>query len=73
MSPDGSVEVFRRDRNLWLRELASGEERPLTSGGEQYNECGWFNGEFQVYVYLESRMPPQFHHWWSFPRMARNC
>jgi len=61
MSPDGSVEVFRRDRNLWLRELASGEERPLTTGGEQYNECGWFNGEFQVYVYMEqtaAAIPP---------------
>ena len=61
LSPDGTVEVFRRGRNLWLREVASGEEQPLTNGGQQYNECGWFNGEFQVYVYMEqsaAAVPP---------------
>jgi len=32
-SPDGRVEAFIRDWNLWLRDLASGEETPLTTDG----------------------------------------
>ena len=29
-SPDGTKTVFIRDHNLWMRELNSGEETPLT-------------------------------------------
>ncbi len=61
LSPDGRVEVFRRERNLWLRELDSGNEKQLTRRGEQFHECGWVNGEFQVYVQMElgaSVVPP---------------
>ncbi len=32
-SPDGKWAVFERDWNLWLRDLQSGQERPLTSDG----------------------------------------
>lgn len=34
LSPDGTKVVFRRDNNLWLRALDSGEERALTQDGE---------------------------------------
>ena len=35
-SPDGTKAVFLRQYNLWLRDLASGEEKPLTRDGERY-------------------------------------
>jgi len=45
-SPDGSRVVFIRDHNLWLRELATGEERALTRDGVQdygyaTDNAGW--------------------------------
>lgn len=36
MSPDGKQAAFARDYNLWVRDLESGDERPLTSDGEEY-------------------------------------
>ncbi|MBB4633880.1 S9 family peptidase [Sphingosinicella soli] len=33
VSPDGKRSVFMRDNNLWLREIAGGAERPLTTDG----------------------------------------
>ena len=36
-SPDGQWLAFIRDYNLWLREVSSGDERPLTSDGEVFN------------------------------------
>ncbi|MEZ5983566.1 MAG: DPP IV N-terminal domain-containing protein [Parvularculaceae bacterium] len=33
VSPDGARAVFERDDNLWLRDLATGEERALTRDG----------------------------------------
>ncbi|MCW6530227.1 DPP IV N-terminal domain-containing protein [Sphingomonas sp. MMSM20] len=33
VSPDGSSIIFRRDYNLWLRTLATGQERQLTHDG----------------------------------------
>lgn len=35
LSPDGEQLVFRRDNNLWLRIVSSGEEHPLTQNGEE--------------------------------------
>ncbi|HUZ00524.1 MAG TPA: DPP IV N-terminal domain-containing protein, partial [Thermomicrobiaceae bacterium] len=35
-SPDGKWAAFRRDGNLWLREVASGQERVLTEDAEPY-------------------------------------
>ncbi|MDC0003466.1 S9 family peptidase [Porticoccaceae bacterium] len=34
-SPDGHYAIFIRDYNLWLHEIASGEERALTRDGEE--------------------------------------
>ncbi len=36
VSPNGKKAVFVRDYNLWLRDLGSGAERPLTTDGERY-------------------------------------
>ncbi len=36
VSPDGKKAVFVRDYNLWLRDLKSGKERPLTTDGEKF-------------------------------------
>ena len=36
VSPDGKCALFRRDYNLWVRELASGKERALTEDGERF-------------------------------------
>lgn len=42
MSPDGKKAAFLRDYNLWLRDLESGDEYPLTNDGERYNAYGAF-------------------------------
>ena len=36
LSPDGKHVAFVHDHNLWLREVSSGNERPLTSDGEAF-------------------------------------
>jgi len=33
VSPSGGQALFRRDHDLWLRDVATGEERPLTDNG----------------------------------------
>ena len=40
LSPDGSQTVLVRDHNLWLRDLQSGEERALTTDGEEFYDYG---------------------------------
>lgn len=35
-SPDGTKAVFLRQYNLWLRDLTTGDESPLTDDGERY-------------------------------------
>ena len=36
VSPDGRKAVFRRDNNLWLRDLIANTEKPLTDDGEPF-------------------------------------
>lgn len=36
LSPDGKRAVFTKNYNLWVRDLASGEERALTQDGEKF-------------------------------------
>ena len=36
LSPDGKRIAFCRDNNLWLRDLDSGAERPVTADGEEF-------------------------------------
>ena len=36
ISPDGRHAAFVRDYNLWLRDLTTGQERPLTEDGDEF-------------------------------------
>ena len=36
VSPDGTRAVYSKDHNLWLKNLDSGEEKPLTTDGEPF-------------------------------------
>ena len=55
-SPDGSMVAFLRDYNLWIRDLETGDERPLTQDGEKkycyggtpYSWGAPLNGEVQA-------------------------
>ncbi|MBL8271393.1 S9 family peptidase [Steroidobacter sp.] len=40
LSPDGRSAVFARNDNLWLREIATGKERALTTDGAAYFSWG---------------------------------
>ena len=40
LSPDGKQIAFRRDYNLWVKEVATGKETPLTHDGEKLNSYG---------------------------------
>lgn len=40
VSPDRRRTVFTRDHNLWIRDLASGAERPLTTAGVEHFAYG---------------------------------
>lgn len=39
-SPDGRQEAFTREHNIWLRDLTTGNERPLTTDGERFYAYG---------------------------------
>ena len=39
-SPDSQWEAFARDHNVWVREVATGEERAITTDGEDKNDYG---------------------------------
>lgn len=64
VAPDARNAVFRRDRNLWLRDAAGGEGA-LTSDGAQFNEYGYVSGDLQAYLAIEAMggMPPSIK--WS--------
>lgn len=52
-SPDGKRTVFLRDWNLWIRDIASGKERPLTrDGGKDFgyatDNAGWIRSNRPV-------------------------
>lgn len=49
-SPDGRREVFIRDWNLWLRDIASGQETALTTDGTEHygyatDNAGWVHSD----------------------------
>ncbi|MGY0505778.1 DPP IV N-terminal domain-containing protein [Luteimonas sp. e5] len=55
-SPDGRREVFIRDWNLWLREIASGKETPLTRDGMQdygyaTDNAGWVHSDRPIVLW----------------------
>ena len=56
ISPDGSAAVFLRDHNLWVRDLDTGDERPLTTDGiENYgyatDNAGWTRSDRAVVLW----------------------
>ena len=40
LSPDGKRVAFCRDNNLWVRDLESGDERAMTTDGEEFFSYG---------------------------------
>jgi len=67
-SPDGTMEAFIRDHNLWVRDKASNEERPLTQDGiEDFgyatNNAGWTKGDNPILVWSpDSKKIATFQH-----------
>ena len=49
ISPDGKKGVFIRDYNLWIRDLASGEEAALTADGKEFFEYGCASRAWGIY------------------------
>ncbi len=55
-SPDGRLAAFRKDHNLWIRELATGTETQLTADGvEDYgyatDNAGWTRSENAIVLW----------------------
>jgi dipeptidyl aminopeptidase/acylaminoacyl peptidase len=65
-SPDGRRAVFLRDWNLWVREIATGAEKQLTTDGvKDYgyatDNAGWTHSEHAIVVWSpDSRMVATF-------------
>ena len=68
VSPDGRREAFIREHDLWVRELATGEETRLTTDGvEDYgyatDNAGWTKSERPVVLWSpDSRKIATFRH-----------
>jgi len=68
VSPDGTWAVFIRDSNLWVHELATGAERPLTSDGVEdfgygTDNAGWVRRNSPVLLWSpDSRKIATFQH-----------
>lgn len=67
-SPDGRRAAFIRDHNLWMRELATGAEIPLTTDGVEdfgyaTNNAGWIKSDRPVVVWSpDSKRIATFQH-----------
>ncbi|MGH7529828.1 MAG: DPP IV N-terminal domain-containing protein [Gemmatimonadales bacterium] len=67
-SPDGTKAAFIRDHNLWMRDLATGRDVPLTTDGiEDFgyatNNAGWVKRETPVLTWsADSRKIATFQH-----------
>lgn len=55
VSPDGRLEVFARDDNLWLKTLASGQVRQLTHDGSPHFAYGKLPDDGLLSVLSQSR------------------
>ena len=56
MSPDGTKAAFIRDWNLWVRDVASGQERQLTKDGEKdfgyaTDNAGWASSDRAILLW----------------------
>jgi dipeptidyl aminopeptidase/acylaminoacyl peptidase len=55
-SPDGKRAVFIRDWNLWIRDVATGQERQLTTDGVKYfgyatDNAGWSSSDRAIVLW----------------------
>jgi len=55
-SPDGRLAAFIRNSNLWVREVATGRERQLTTDGEKYfgyatDNAGWASSDRAIVLW----------------------
>ena len=68
ISPNGAYQAFRKDHNLWIRDVESGEERQLTYDGEENfgyatNNAGWIQNEGPVLLWSpDSKKIATFQH-----------
>ena len=63
VSPDGGQAAFRRDCNIWVRNLETGKECALTYDGEEFYPYGvpgsvWGNAAFESILALQARWSP---------------
>jgi dipeptidyl-peptidase-4 len=66
VSPDGTLAIFAKDDNLWLRTLPSGAERQLTHDGEPHFSYGTNPGSSLLIVLQKSsglKFPPYGVQW----------
>ncbi|MGE3615593.1 MAG: DPP IV N-terminal domain-containing protein [Gemmatimonadales bacterium] len=67
-SPDGTKAAFIRANNLWVRDVASGQETQLTTDGQEdfgyaTNNAGWVKGDNPVLVWSpDSKKIATFQH-----------
>ena len=68
VSPDGKLAAFRRDNNLWVKDVATGKETQLTSDGiEDFgyatNNAGWTMSDRPVLLWSpDSKKIATFQH-----------
>lgn len=67
-SPDGRYAAYIRDHNLWVRDLRTGEDRPLTTDGVEdfgyaTNNAGWYRSDVPVLLWSpDSKKIATFQH-----------
>ena len=61
-SPDGKIQVFHRDNNLWTR--SNGSEQPLTTNGDStyyYSSWGSFSPDGRYYATVRIKPAPKHY------------
>ncbi len=67
-SPDGKLGIFVRDSNIWVRDLATGGERQLTSDGQLDNGYGIYPDGWKAAFVARSKSKDRLAPWlvqWS--------
>ena len=62
MSPDGKVQVYQKDNNLWVRQ--DGQERQLTTNGDSsyyYSAWGSFSADGRYYATVRIKPAPKHY------------